>query len=292
MAVLAPATEFEVGVGIVVLTLGVAGVAIALLSEVLSNRKQMSDSGRDWGASSDESIRALNAANRDAKIENAIKQLDSLHAATVQYGDWKIDGYAWPHEIAICDNDCIVLATVTNKNSNNAALQREQQECSVGFTVAAHNAWPTISDELKRVRACKLDGMTINDLNRLRQMLIDATAARADFEKALNASEERVAELLRENAELNAKLDTEKRAAISIAVAALDTGCVKPESKGTVEAVNDMSAEISRLRELAAEMAGSMQTMHDMLGALDYPMVISEQSKANELIRKAEGVVK
>lgn len=113
----------------------------------------MSDSGRDWGASFDESIRALNAAKRDAKIENAIKQLDSLHAATIQYGDWKIDDYAWPHEIAICDNDCIVLATVTNKNSNNAALQREQQECSVGFTIAAHNVWPTISDELKRLRA-------------------------------------------------------------------------------------------------------------------------------------------
>lgn len=182
--------------------------------------------------------------------------------------------------------------------------------------------------ELKRLRACKIDGMTIDDLNRLRQMLVDATAARSDFEKALNASEDRVAELLRENAELdgwkrsametiarwdkchvaagspakpgeyaseatereilklrayrddmhtlvegvdvvclrgendrlqqqvaelNAKLDTEKRAAISIASAALSTGCVKSESKGTVEAVNDMSAEISRLRSALRE---------------------------------------
>lgn len=273
----------------------------------------MSDSGRDWGASSDESIRALNAAKRDAKIENAIKQLDSLHAATIQYGDWKIDDYAWPHEIAICDNDCIVLATVTNKNSNNAALQREQQECSVGFTVTAHNAWPTISDELKRLRACKIDGMTVDDLNRLRQMLVDANAARADFEKALNASEERVAELLRENAELEgwkrSAIETFARwhkCHVAAGSPANPGQCMSEATEREIlrlrafehgmhcgeKSIAGLRAENERLRELAAEMADSMQTMHDMLNILDYPITITVQSKVKELIRKAEGVVK
>lgn len=199
----------------------------------------MSDSGRDWGGSSDESIRAFNAAKREAKIENAIKKLDSLHAETIQYGDWNRDDHAWPQEIAICDSDCIVLSTVSNKNSNNAVLQRKHQECSVGFTVAAYNSWPTISNELKRLRA---------------------------FEHAMHSGEKSIVGLQADNdrlrqqvAELSENLDTEKRAAISIATSALSTGCVKPETESTIDAVRDIALEIDRLRDANDMLVGTLK---------------------------------
>lgn len=103
----------------------------------------MSDSGRDWGASSDEAIRAFNAAKRDAKIKNTIEQLDSLYAATPQ-GEWSETApRTCSIESVYCDGEMVACCCYG---------KRETSEPTAKFVARIHNAWPTISDELKRLR--------------------------------------------------------------------------------------------------------------------------------------------
>jgi predicted nucleic acid-binding Zn-ribbon protein len=73
----------------------------------------------------------------------------------------------------------------------------DRLRCEVGeLTLAKDELRDNIREVRQRLQAANAE------CDRLRTMFIEATVARSGYERALNASEERVAELLRENAEL------------------------------------------------------------------------------------------
>lgn len=116
-----------------------------------------------------------------------IAELRQLHAETT-VGKWRNGFSGYEAFTVLIGNDVVDFGFGGEKNA--------------AFIAASHNVMPALLDELERLRAFKIDGMTIGDLNKLRSMLTEATIARTEYERALNASEERVAELLRSNKQL------------------------------------------------------------------------------------------
>jgi hypothetical protein len=130
----------------------------------------VSDSGRDWGASSDDSIRKFNALKRESKMKHAVEQLDELHAATTQ-GEWHVvhtddemrmsaiyvgtknRGDRHDNQIGMDGRRSgeIVAATLI-QHPIRLCHESEQWDEDAEFIATIHNAWPIISDELKRLR--------------------------------------------------------------------------------------------------------------------------------------------
>jgi hypothetical protein len=89
----------------------------------------MSDSGKDWGYSSDEQIAQRNKERREAKARKEREQLDELdrlHAASTQ-GKWVQNSHA-----VICGERILATASVFRDGSEHVD--------NTLFIVAIHNA--------------------------------------------------------------------------------------------------------------------------------------------------------